>query len=744
MRVLVGLLALAAAAGCRPADAPVAPLPGAPPFASDLAHRIAVTARERDRGAKPRARHLDPDGRPRYTNRLILETSPYLLQHAHNPVDWHPWGDEAFATARRDGKPVLLSIGYSTCHWCHVMEEESYEDEEIAAYLNEHFVAIKVDREERPDVDGVYMEAVQAMTGAGGWPLNVWLTADRQPFYGGTYFPPRDGVRGARTGFLTLLRTLADVYAREPSRAAAAAANVVARLRSGTEAAHGDMPGAAAIRAGVASLAAGFDATWGGFGGAPKFPRPATLELLLRHHRRTGDQSSLAMVTTTLDRMAAGGIHDQLGGGFHRYATDERWRVPHFEKMLYDNAALAAVYLEAFQVTGREELAGVARDTLDWVARDMTAPEGGFYSATDADSPGGEGAYFLWAPDEIDAAVGDSRGRLVRAYFDVVDAGSVLWRPRPLEEAAAAAGVPPATMAEAVAAARPALLTARSRREPPATDRKVLVAWNGLMLTAFARGALVLDDSRYLALARRAAARLTEARPLRHQIVDGRATGEPFLDDHAFLIAGLLDLFEVDADPRWLRQAVALQEALDANFADVERGGYFFTAARQEALLTRAKPDDDGALPAGNSVAALNLLRLAELTGEERYRERAEAAFRAFGRVVARAPGALPRMLVALDFFLDRAKEVVIVAPEKSDAGALLAAVRRTFVPNRVIVSTTADRVEALGALAPVVADKLAIGGRPTAYVCEARRCDLPATDPEVLARQLARVAPLP
>jgi uncharacterized protein YyaL (SSP411 family) len=742
MRLLVGLLALAVAAGCRPADPPLTPLPGAAPFAPELARRIGAAARERDRRDQPRTRHLGPDGRPRYTNRLILESSPYLLQHAHNPVVWHPWGDEAFATAREQRRPVLLSIGYSTCHWCHVMEEESYEDEEIAAYLNEHFVAIKVDREERPDVDGVYMEAVQAMTGSGGWPLNVWLTPERQPFYGGTYFPPRDGARGARTGFLTLLRTLADVYGREPARAASAAADVVARLASAGGGA-GGMPDAGAIRAAVASLAAGFDATWGGFGRAPKFPRPATLELLLRHHRRTGDQRSLVMVTTTLERMAAGGIHDQLGGGFHRYATDAEWHVPHFEKMLYDNAQLAAVSLEAFQATGRADFAGVARDTLDWVAADMAAPEGGFYSATDADSPGGEGAYFRWTPVEIDGVIGAAPGRLVQAYFGVDDEG-ILWRPRPLADAAAAAGVAPEAMADAVAAARPALLAARARREPPATDRKVLVAWNGLMVSAFARGALVLDDPGYLAIARRAAARVADSGPLRHAIVDGRAAGDPFLDDYAFVIAGLLDLFEADADPRWLAQAIALQEALDAEFADRDGGGYFFTAAGHEPLLKRAKPDDDGALPAGNSVAALNLLRLAEYTDDARYRARAEGTLRAFRPVLARSPAALPRLLVALDFLLDRPKQVVIVAPEDGDAAALLATLRQRFVPNRVMVSAPESRLGALARFVPVAAEKVALGGRPTAYVCEARRCDLPATDPDVLARQLARVEPLP
>jgi len=754
MRALVAIVLLAALAGCPSDERAAGPLPGAPAFEAALARRLARAARRRDAETSPRTHHLGPDGAPRYTNRLILETSPYLLQHAHNPVDWRPWGDEAFATARREGRPVLLSIGYSTCHWCHVMEEESYEDLEIAEFLNAHFVAIKVDREERPDVDEVYLEAVQAMTGSGGWPLNVWLTPDRKPFYGGTYFPPRDGVRGARTGFLNVLRTLSEIYARDPVRAADAAADLAGRLESGAGRASDQVPGAASIRAAVAALAASFDATWGGFGPAPKFPRPSVPALLLRYHRRTGDPHALAMATATLERMAAGGIHDQLGGGFHRYATDARWRVPHFEKMLYDNAQLAGLYLEAFQATGREDFAGVARQTLDYVAREMTSPEGGFYSATDADSAGGEGAYFVWTGAEIDAAVGEAQGRLVRAFFDVTPEGdfdhgqSVLWRPRPPAEVAAGAGVTVEELAQAIDAARPALLAARARREPPATDRKILVAWNGLMVSAFARGALVLGEPRYLAAARRAAALLVAravARDrLRHELAEGRATGEAFLDDYAFLIAGLLDLFEVDPDPRWPRQAIALQERLDADFADAAAGGYFFTAAEHEALLTRPKPDDDGALPAGNSVAALNLLRLAELTGDERYRGRAAGTLRAFGGVLGRAPSALPAMLCALDFFLDRAKEIVVVSPRARDDRLLFDTLGRTFVPNRIIVRTTEDEVASLARLAPVLAEKIAIGGKPTAYVCEAMHCELPTSDPAVLAGQLRKTTPLP
>jgi uncharacterized protein YyaL (SSP411 family) len=745
MRAILAAALIAFVAGCRGADAPPAPaLPGAAPFEPALATRLGAAARAA--AGTARTRHRLPDGTPRYTNRLALERSPYLLQHAHNPVNWYPWGEDAFAVAAREGRPVLLSIGYSTCHWCHVMEEESFDDEEIAALLNSRYVAIKVDREERPDVDAVYMEAVQRLTGGGGWPLTVWLTPSRLPFYGGTYFPARDGERGRGPGFLRVLRTVADTFAAKPEAAASQATEIALQLRDASAAPPGDAPDAGTIGRAVAILRRGFDAEWGGFGRAPKFPRPATLELLLRHHRRTGDPDVLAMVTTTLDRMARGGIYDQLAGGFHRYATDARWRVPHFEKMLYDNAQLASVYLEAFQATGRDDFAAVARETLDWMARDMTSPEGGFYAATDADSPGGEGRFFVWTPEEVDAVVGAEQGRLVRGWFDVTGPDAVPWRPRALAEAAADLGVSPAALRDAVDRARPALLAARARRPPPATDEKILVAWNGLALSAFARGALVLDQPRYLATARRAATllldRLRRDGRLLHSLIRGKAGGAAFLDDYAFLIAGLLDLFEADADPRWLGDALALQRQLDADFRDADAGGYFFTAAGHETIIRRDKPGDDGALPAGNSVAALNLLRLEEYTGDPGHRERALGVMRALGPAVARAPGASPRLLVALDWLLDRPKEIIVVG-SADEAHPLLDVVRRTFVPNRVLVAAGESGLARLRTLVPLLEGKTALGGRATAFVCEAGRCDLPTGDPAVLSRQLAKVEPL-
>jgi uncharacterized protein YyaL (SSP411 family) len=716
-----------------------------------LQQRLAAAVARRGPGYKPHTRHLKPDGSPKFTNRLILETSPYLLQHAHNPVDWFPWGDAAFAKAAREHKPIFLSIGYSTCHWCHVMEEESFEDEEIAALLNRSFVAIKVDREERPDLDAIYMAAVQQMTGDGGWPMTLLLLPDRRPFFGGTYFPPRDGVRGARIGLVTVLERVRQAYQQDPGALATDASELVAELqRSAAPVTAGDLPGAPAIRAAVAQLAATFDRDWGGFGRAPKFPAPASLELLLRHHRRVGYSGSLEMVTRTLERMAAGGIYDQIGGGFHRYSVDAKWRVPHFEKMLYDNAQLAAIYLEAYQVTGREDFAQVAREILDYVLRDMTSPDGGFYSATDADSAGAEGTYFVWTAAELDQLLGAEDGRIVRTYFDVTAGGNfehgtnILWRPASLAEVAGQLGLPAQTVQQAVARARPRLLEARSRRVPPLIDRKILVGWNGLMISAFARGALVLDEPRYQVAAARAATYLlahAHARAgLLHSISEGTAAGDAFLDDHAFLVAGLLDVYETGGDPRMLREATALTDELEAGFADGGRGGYFFTTDRHEKLMLRDKPDHDDALPAGNSIAAANLLRLHELTSDDRYRTRAEATFRAFAHVVADAPTSLPKLLVALDFLLDRPKQIVIVSPPGVEPTALLAQLRRVFVPNRVVLRV----IDGAPPVSPLCEGKVARGGKPTAYVCIGTACEQPTTDPAVFARQLAKTEPLP
>jgi hypothetical protein len=582
------------------------------------------------------------------------------------------------------------------------------------------------------------------------------LNAEREPFFAGTYFPPRDGDRGGMTGLLTLLRELRDVHAQRPADVADVTREVVRRVRagSGTDGA-GALPGPEAIARAVAGLASAFDTQHGGFGDSPKFPRPATLGLLARHHRRTGDPSALEMLERTLAAMAAGGIRDQVGGGFHRYSTDDRWLVPHFEKMLYDNAQLAVAYLEGFQLTKREDFAQVARDTLDYLDREMSDPGGGFYSATDADSRradgrGEEGLFFTWTPGEIVAALGGDRARPVIAWFGVTEGGqldgrSVLHVPVPLEAAARRLGVRTPELRGRIEIARADLYRARSARPPPFRDEKVVAAWNGLAVSAFARASQVLGETRYAARSVRAGEFLVREMKPGGRLVRswiGGVPGRPgTLDDHAFVAQGFLDLFEATHHPRWLEAASVLGADLEGRFADRE-GGYFLTAADDEALLARQKPSYDGAEPSGNSIAALNLLRLAEFRSDEGLRRLAEKSLRAFGPVL-RDGASAPAMLAALDYALDSPLEVVLVAPAPGAATALEEAQRRIFIPNRVyVVATEGEDLAAQARLVPLLEGKRALGGKATAYVCRARVCDLPTSDPEVFAAQLRRAAP--
>jgi uncharacterized protein YyaL (SSP411 family) len=700
------------------------PLPGADPFPDALARRLSAVA-----DASPH----------QYTNRLALERSPYLLQHAHNPVAWYPWGDEAFDVARRTGRPVFLSVGYSTCHWCHVMERESFEDVEIAEVLNSRYVPIKVDREERPDVDGVYMTAVQLLTGGGGWPMSVWLTPDREPFFGGTYFPPRDGARGAGRGFLGILEELADLWARDPGRVKAATGSLTDAVRaalspSGPPAAAS--PGAGPIVAAVAQVSQLFDDRHGGLRRAPKFPSNLPARLLLRHHRRTGDARSLHMAAFTLERMAAGGIHDQLAGGFHRYSTDAAWLVPHFEKMLYDNALLAVAYAEAWQATGREDLARVARQTLSYLVAEMTSPEGGLYSATDADSEGEEGRFFTWEARELRDVLGPDAEAFM-AFHGATDEGNfegrnILWVPRPDE-------------AEwtRLAPARARLREVRARRVPPLRDEKVLAGWNGLALSALAFGGRVLGEPRFVAAAERAAefvlGRMMKAGRLQRSWKDGEAGVPAYLEDHAFVAQGLLDLFEATFAPPWLAAAVDLSERLEALFGDREGGGWFSTADDHERLLVREKPTHDGAEPSGASVAALNALRLESFTTDARWRDRAERALRHYRGTLEAQPLALSELLLALDAATDVPREVVLVWPRDAPAPeGFLSVMRRTFLPNRALVGAAqGPALDRVAAVAAIAAGKQEVSGQATAYVCEHGACHLPAIAPEKLASQL-------
>jgi len=733
-------------------------LPGAEPFSPELQARLRAALKALGSSYQPRTRHLRSDGGPQYANRLLLESSPYLQQHAHNPVNWYSWGDEAFAAAERLGRPILLSIGYSTCHWCHVMEEESFEDEEIAAFLNANYIPIKVDREERPDIDSIYMSAVQMLTGRGGWPMTTWLTPEGKPFYGGTYFPARDGDRGTRTGFLTLLRQLKTTYDAQPDSIAERATQLSSRIHNAmTPAAGAGIPGPEVLDAAVQPYKSQFDGTYGGLRRAPKFPSSLPLQLLMRRHLATGDAQYSEMVELTLEKMARGGIYDQVGGGFHRYSTDVRWLVPHFEKMLYDNALLTLAYLEGYQLTGREEFAEVARDVLRYVAREMTAPAGGFYSATDADSldPEGhreEGWFFTWTPAEIDAVLNDRDAAVVRAYYGVTTQGnfegrSILNVVSSTEQLAERFELSSTEVAQRLESARGELYRVRAQRPPPLLDDKILTSWNGLMISAFARGGFVLDDTQ---LVRRAAAAAEFV--LEHLLVDdrlmrsyrdGRARHNAYLDDYAFLIAALLDLYEASGELRWLQRATALQATLDQDHMDRERGGYFMTSNDHEALLAREKPAYDGAEPSGNSVALMNLLRLHALTANDAYRVSADRLLQAFEGVLRRNPRALTDMLLAVEFRASKPKEVIVVIGESSEqADPFLEQLRKRFLPNKVVavIGRDTDR-ELLARLVPPAKGKLARDGQTTAYVCEQGVCLLPTIDPQAFARQLNATA---
>ncbi len=673
-------------------------------------------------------------------NRLARESSPYLLQHKDNPVDWYPWGPEAFSRARSEGKPVFLSIGYSTCHWCHVMEHESFENERVAEALNRDFVAIKVDREERPDVDDVYMAAVQAMTGSGGWPLSLFLTPEGRPFYGGTYFPPED--RWGRPGFRTVLASISKAWKEQPERLEESAGEMLRHLEAMARGLPGgESVGAEALARAVREIRADFDAEHGGFGGAPKFPPTMRLELLLRWERRSGEAAARAMVETTLEKMAAGGIYDQIGGGFHRYSVDERWLVPHFEKMLYDNAMLARVYLLAARVSGRDDFRRVARETLDYLLREMTPPGGGFFAAQDADSGGREGTFYVWNPESVREAAGAEASPIICARYGVTEAGNfeggetVLSVVRPVSDLASEFGRSEREIEDLLCDGRRRMFAARAERVAPGTDDKLLTDWTALGISAFALGARLCAEPRYERAAVEAADRILgrcrSGGRLLHRERNGRADIPGFSTDHAFLVEALLDLYEATFEPRYFREAVALQAELDRLFSD-PRGGYALASEAHDGLILRPRELYDGAVPSSNSVSASNLLRLAAFTGESRYRERAEAIFAASSGYLARAPLALPRMLCALDFATARPREIVLAGdPGSPDFDGLRAAADRSADLNRVLAH--ADRKETLSDLVPPLSGRGASHTGARAYVCRDSACGLPISDPAEL-----------
>lgn len=684
----------------------------------------------------------------RTPNALIKEKSPYLLQHAYNPVNWYPWGKEAFTRAREENKPIFLSIGYSTCHWCHVMARESFKNEQTAEILNANFVCIKVDREERPNLDEIYMKAVQMMASTGGWPLSVFLTPDLKPFYGGTYFPPEPGL--GLPAFNDLLQTIVNFWLDKREQIEQNSEQITQLLRksylhkSQAEAISVDL-----LDNAYEQLVLQFDSNYGGFGAdvaawsveKPKFPLPSYLSFLLRYYYRTREEFALKMVTKTLYAMAWGGIFDQLDGGFHRYSTDNRWLVPHFEKMLYDNALLARVYLEAYQITGDTFFAQIATGTQDWVLREMTDSNGGFYSAVDADSGGIEGAFYVWSPTEIKSVLGEEQGEAFCRYYGVTPQGnfegekSVLHAANPTDE------VNKDTV-ESINQSKRKLLEVRNRRIRPTIDDKIITGWNGLMISAFALGYQVLRDRRFLEAATSATQfilnNLMKDGQLFRRYREREASIHGTLEDYAGLIAALLDLYEASFEPKWLREALQLNDIMMEMFWDKANGGFFFNRYGETELPASIKEAYDGPIPSGNSIAAQNLLRLATLTDNEELRMPAKDIFRTFGEQLEQSTLEHTQMLCALDFFLSSPMQVVIASRKIEEAQAFAVEISRHFMPNKVIAFTRSGDDE-LSGMIPPIKDKVAVQGKPTVYICENYTCKTPITNLEDLRRTLSR-----
>lgn len=666
------------------------------------------------------------------TNRLSREKSPYLLEHALNPVDWFPWGREALAKAKNDNKPIFLSVGYSTCHWCHVMRRESFEDAKTAAFINRHFIPIKVDREERPEVDAYYMGAVQVMTGGGGWPLSVFLTPDLKPFYGGTYYPPEP--RYGMPSFMQVLEFVAGLWKDKREEVRANSEQVLKSIRPESAAASG-APSKSALDEGYVMLLSSYDEANGGFGRAPKFPLPGTLSFLLRYYHRTGKQLALGAVLKTLDGVMSGGIRDHVGGGFHRYSTDRVWMVPHFEKMLYDNALLARTYAEAFQITRNDEYAQVARETLGWVVGEMRDAGGGFYSAQDADTLQGEGAYYSWTPGELESVLGrDGAGRFGRLY-GVTKNGNFEGRSLLHLEL----GTPLDPQARRSAAKdRLKLYAERIKRPRPATDTKIMTSWNGLAISSLAFCGLALGEGDYRKEAGQAADFVLRTNMKGGRLLRRYAGGEAGLDgtleDYAFFVRGLLDLFEADPDPRWLGEAMRLTDVMVEELGDREQGGFFLAAGAEPATV---KESYDGPTPSGNSVAAMNLIRLAELTGAERYRKLAQGTVGCFGGELERQPSSHTTMLAAVDMLLNGTREVVVTAPTPGAAAAMKSELFRGYFPDMVVLTATEETYAALSKQSCLLEGRRP-GRKARAFVCRNFACKLPADSLDALREQLS------
>lgn len=681
-------------------------------------------------------------------NRLIHEKSPYLLQHAYNPVNWYPWGEEAFEKARKENKPIFLSIGYSTCHWCHVMEKESFEDDDVAKLMNDAFVAIKVDREERPDIDGIYMMVCQMISKGGcGWPLNILMTPDKKPFFAATYIPKED--RFGRVGMLTLVPRIEEVWTKQHNEVLNSANQITSALQQGAKESHGDELDKSTLKTAYDQLAQGFDEQHGGFGNAPKFPTPHNLLFLLRHWKRSGDGEALKIVEKTLQEMRRGGIYDHIGFGFHRYSTDAEWFLPHFEKMLYDQAMIAMACIEAYQATGREEYEKTAREIFTYVLRDMASQKGGFYSAEDADSEGEEGKFYLWTEGEIHQILGKDEADLFIKAFSVEKGGNfreeatgkgtggnILHLRKSLPEIASQLKIPEGELERRLETARQKLFAVREKRIHPHKDDKILADWNGLMIAALSKGAQAFNEPSYAEAARRAVdfistnMRKPDGRLL-HRYRDGQADIGGNLDDYAFLIWGLIELYEYTFDVNYLQTAINLNSNLITHFWDDNDGGFYFTADDGESLIVRQKEIYDGAIPSGNSVSMLNLLRLGRITANSNLEEKAAKIGRAFSSRIKQFPGAFTQLMVAVDFGIGPSYEVVIVGNSQAeDTKAMLNAVGRQFVPNKVVLLRPTEKESPdVIRIAEFTKNQSSLGGKATAYVCLNYVCKLPTTD---------------
>ncbi len=679
-----------------------------------------------------------------FSNRLASETSPYLLQHANNPVDWYPWGEEAFAKAKKENKPLLLSIGYSACHWCHVMAHESFENPEIARLMNDNFVNIKVDREERPDLDQIYMNAVQMMTHHGGWPMTVFLTPEGVPFYGGTYFPPED--RYNIPGFPRVLISVADAYRERPDDIAQTTESLLGELRRLNASTYReDAISLDLLESAYRGIVKNYDPVEGGFGGAPKFPPAMTLEFLLRTYHRTRQTEPLEIVRHTCEKMANGGMYDQLGGGFHRYSTDARWLVPHFEKMLYDNALLSKLYLHYYQVSGNPFARRVTEGILDYVLREMTHELGGFFSSQDADSEGHEGKFFVWSEAEITELLGNDDARQFNAYYDITQQGNFEGKnipnvPHSREEVAASLNVSAERLDEVLARGARILFEQRESRIKPHRDEKILTAWNGLMLASFSEAGAVLERDDYTAAAsRNAQFLLTNMRKeglLLRSWKDGRAKFNGYLEDYAFLIDGLLVLYETTGVFQWFEEALALTNTMIDEFWDDNEGGFFFTGKSHENLIVRSKDYFDNATPSGNSVAADVLQRIALLTDNANFRNRAVTILSQIAEPARRYPTGFGRALCAIDFYLSEPKEIALIRGEMSDTRKLADEVWKRYLPSKVVAMADPGDSRA-AAVIPLLKDRLLVGNKATAYVCERQSCSAPVTDSAALAELL-------